>query len=93
MEIAHIQTPLGIAKITGNENGISSISVSDEGTISIAISLFYKQRLLNSTNTLKERHSFSFKMNPQGTIPTKVWKALLDIPYGKTRTYLEQSKR
>jgi O6-methylguanine-DNA--protein-cysteine methyltransferase len=23
----------------------------------------------------------------------KVWKALLDIPYGKTRTYLEQSKR
>jgi hypothetical protein len=30
MEIAHIQTPLGIAKITGNENGISSISVSDE---------------------------------------------------------------
>jgi methylated-DNA-[protein]-cysteine S-methyltransferase len=55
MEIAHIQTPLGIAKITGNENGISSISVSDEGTISIAISLFYKQRLLNSTNTLKGR--------------------------------------
>jgi methylated-DNA-[protein]-cysteine S-methyltransferase len=54
MEIAHIQTPLGIAKITGNENGISSISVSDEGTISIAIPLFYKQRLLNSTNILKE---------------------------------------
>jgi methylated-DNA-[protein]-cysteine S-methyltransferase len=24
MEKAHIQTPLGIAKITGNENGISS---------------------------------------------------------------------
>jgi methylated-DNA-[protein]-cysteine S-methyltransferase len=41
MEIAHIQTPLGIAKITGNENGISSISVSD-GTISIAMALFYK---------------------------------------------------
>jgi hypothetical protein len=38
MEIAHIQTPLGIAKIT--ENGISSISVSDEGTISIAITCF-----------------------------------------------------
>jgi methylated-DNA-[protein]-cysteine S-methyltransferase len=54
MEIAHIQTPLGIAKITGNENGISSISVSDEGTIS-QLPLFYKQRLLNSTNTLKGR--------------------------------------
>jgi methylated-DNA-[protein]-cysteine S-methyltransferase len=40
MEKAHIQTPLGIAKITGNENGISSISVSDEGTISIAITCF-----------------------------------------------------
>jgi methylated-DNA-[protein]-cysteine S-methyltransferase len=49
MEIAHIQTPLGIAKITGNENGISSISVSDEGTISIAIcftSGYSTQRIL-----------------------------------------------
>jgi hypothetical protein len=52
MEIAHIQTPLGIAKI-GNENGIS-ISVSDEGTIS-QLPCVYKQRLLNSTNTLKGR--------------------------------------
>jgi methylated-DNA-[protein]-cysteine S-methyltransferase len=65
MEIAHIQTPLGIAKITGNENGISSISVSDEGTISIAIPLFYKQPQLNEYFEGK-RHSFSFK-NPQGT--------------------------
>jgi methylated-DNA-[protein]-cysteine S-methyltransferase len=65
MEIAHIQTPLGIAKITGNENGIS-ISVSDEGTISIAIPLFYKQVQLNEYFEGK-RHSFSFKLNPQGT--------------------------
>jgi methylated-DNA-[protein]-cysteine S-methyltransferase len=66
MEIAHIQTPLGIAKITGNENGISSISVSDEGTISIAIPLFTKVTQLNEYFEGK-RHSFSFKLNPQGT--------------------------
>jgi hypothetical protein len=51
MEIAHIQTPLGIAKITGNENGISSISVDEE-----LFRLQYpclKQRLLNSTTSFE----------------------------------------
>lgn len=94
MEIGYIQTPLGIAKIVGDEKGIASISVLDEGTISTII----PPVLLVAVTQLKEycegkRHDFSFKMNPKGTdFQQKVWKSLLDIPYGKTRTYLEQSK-
>jgi methylated-DNA-[protein]-cysteine S-methyltransferase len=39
------------------------------------------------------RTDFDFVLNPKGTaFQQKVWKLLLDIPYGKTRTYLQQSK-
>lgn len=37
---------------------------------------------------------FSFKLNLGGTnFQQKVWKALIEIPYGKTCSYLELSKR
>lgn len=35
-----------------------------------------------------DRKEFTVKLNPQGTIfQEKVWKALLTIPYGETRSY------
>ena len=37
---------------------------------------------------------FTFLMNPKGTVfQQKVWKALSEIPYGRTLSYLELSKR
>lgn len=94
METAQIKTPLGTAIITGDESGISSISVSDQDTIS-AIIPSVLQEAVEQLNEYFEgkRSDFSFKMNPKGTeFQQKVWSALLEIPYGKTRTYLEQSK-
>ena len=94
METTYIQTPLGIAEIKGDENGVSSISVLDEGTISSII----PSSLLDAVNQLNEyfagnRTHFDFKLNPKGTeFQQKVWKGLLQIPFGKTKTYLEQSK-
>ena len=39
------------------------------------------------------RTQFDLKLNPQGTeFQQKVWKELLNIPYNKVRTYLEQTK-
>jgi methylated-DNA-[protein]-cysteine S-methyltransferase len=39
------------------------------------------------------RDSFNLTVNPKGTVfQIKVWKALLKIKYGKTKSYLEQSK-
>ena len=89
-----IKTPLGIAKVEGDENGVSSISVLDEGSISPEIPF----ELENAVEQLNEyfegnRTSFDFKLNPKGTeFQQRVWRGLLQIPYGKTRTYLEQSK-
>ena len=94
METTYIKTPLGIARIEGDENGVSAISVLDEGAISISI----PEILQNAVNQLNEyfegkRLNFDLKLNPKGTdFQKKVWKGLLQIPYGKTRTYLEQSK-
>lgn len=94
METAYIKTPLGIAKIVGDENGICSVSVHDQGTLSTEI----PAKLQNAVSQLNEyfegtRTAFDFKLNPKGTeFQIKVWKGLLSIPFGKTRTYLEQSK-
>ena len=91
---AYIKTPLGIAKIVGDENGVSEISVLDEGTVSAEIPTVLQEAVLQLNAYFEgKRNSFDFKLNPKGTeFQLKVWKALLDIPYGKTRTYLEQSK-
>jgi methylated-DNA-[protein]-cysteine S-methyltransferase len=94
METVYIKTPLGIATVIGDEYGISEISVSDEGTVSTIIPTIL-QEAANQLNEYFEgkRNHFDLKLNPKGTeFQQKVWKALLEIPYGKTRTYLEQSK-
>ena len=99
IEISYVKTPLGIAEITGDENGIQSVSVLNEDTISK--NLLHQEigkNLQECATQLKEyfngeRASFNLTVNPKGTpFQKKVWKELLNIPYGKTRTYLEQSK-
>ena len=94
METVYINTPLGIAAITGDVHGVSEITVLEEGEVSAQIPFFLRdavQQLQEYFNS--QRTDFTFKLNPKGTdFQQKVWNALLDIPFGKTRTYLEQSK-
>jgi len=94
METAHIKTPLGIATIIGDKNGIFSITVADEATIPTIIPNVLQEAVTQLNEYFDgERTDFTLKLNPKGTeFQQKVWKALLEIPFGKTRTYLEQSK-
>lgn len=95
METAYIKTPLGIATITGDENGIAIISVSDEGTISSTIPTILKQAVTQLNDYFEgKRNDFIFKLNPKGTeFQQKVWKGLLEIPFGKTCSYMDLSKK
>ena len=95
METAYIKTPLGIAKIMGDENGISVISVSNEGIISAIIPIVLQEAFSQLNDYFEgKRTDFNFKLNPSGTeFQQKVWKGLLEIPFGKTMSYLELSKK
>ena len=55
----------------------------------------YAQEFNNSRHISKVVwKEFHIKTNPKGTdFQKKVWKALLKIPYGKTISYLDLSKR
>ena len=95
LQTTYYKTPLGTAKIVGDENGIQSIAVLDED---VSTSKEIPECLQECASQLDqyfsgERIHFDLKLNPQGTeFQKKVWDELLNIPFNKTRTYLEQSK-
>lgn len=92
----YYKTPIGTAEIVGNEDGIQSISVLDE---EIKTSQNIPESLQNCITQLQEyfngeRTEFDLKLNPKGTdFQQSVWEELNNIPFGKTRTYLEQTKQ
>ena len=96
MGTAIIKTPLGNAEIIGNVNGISKIHILDKY---IEITTEFPKDLKQAVEQLQDyfdgkRTTFSFKINPTGTeFQKKVWQELLKIPYGKTYSYLELSKK
>jgi methylated-DNA-[protein]-cysteine S-methyltransferase len=95
MEIAYIQTPIGIAELKGDENGLASVSVLDKnkpiGTIPSVLESAAKQFQEYFEGT---RTEFDLKLNPEGTdFQKKVWEALQEIPFGKTISYLDLSKQ
>lgn len=101
LETTHINTPLGIAVISGNKDGIQSVKLltNEESVAQEEVIIDIPECLKNCVTQLKEyfdnkRTQFNLKLNPQGTtFQKKVWQSLLDIPYNSTTTYLEQSKQ
>lgn len=95
METAYIKTPLGIAKLEGDEDGIAVIHVLNTD---VPVSTDIPEVLEDAIYQLNEyfegkRKTFDMELNPQGTdFQKKVWKALLEIPYGKTHSYMQLSK-
>jgi len=95
MEHCIVNTPLGFAKLEGDENGVSSLTVLNND---VAVSSTIPEVLDDAVSQLNEyfkgeRKTFSLNLNPEGTdFQKRVWDKLLTIPYGKTTSYLELSK-
>ncbi len=92
----YINSPIGITKISGDENGIASVTVlNTDEKISDIIPEELEDCVLQLQEYFKgERQEFSLKLNPQGTeFQQRVWVGLQTIPYGKTTSYLELSKQ
>ncbi|SEL87546.1 methylated-DNA-[protein]-cysteine S-methyltransferase [Maribacter orientalis] len=94
-DVAYINTPLGVAKITGSSEGLSSVIVLDsEEPLTDVI----PESLEDAVYQLNEyfegiRTEFQLDLNPEGTeFQKKVWSELQNIPYGRTASYMELSK-
>ncbi len=94
-QIAFIPSPLGITKIVGDANGVSVISVLQEGEQSKKIPKELKVAVTQLNEYFEgKRQNFDFKINPKGTdFQQKVWEELRNIPFGKTMSYLDLSKK
>lgn len=95
METAYIETPLGMAFLEGDENGLRAVSVLESHE---KITEIIPEPLEDAVYQIKEyfegkRRSFDLQLNPDGTsFQQRVWNALQAIPYGKTLSYLELSQ-
>ena len=99
IQTTYCKIPIGIAKIVGDKNGIQKVSILDDDAIANErLQLETPECLRECVTQLKEyfegkRASFDLVVNPKGTsFQIKVWKELLKIPYGKTSSYLGQSR-
>lgn len=96
METCIIKSPLGYTKIVGDEDGIVYITVlNSEENPSETIPLELEDCVIQLQEYFDgSRTSFSLKLNPEGTsFQKQVWNELQKIPFGKTISYLELSKR
>ncbi len=97
MEEAFIETPLGIAKLEGNAEGLAAVSVLNHDAV--PVTQIIPEVLEDVVYQLKEyfdgnRENFNLELNPQGTdFQKRVWDELLQIPFGRTLSYMALSKK
>ncbi|SIQ07565.1 methylated-DNA--[protein]-cysteine S-methyltransferase [Maribacter ulvicola] len=95
VDVAYINTPLGVAKIIGDADGLSAITVLNSDA---PLTDVIPETLEDAVYQLNEyfegvRTQFHLNLNPEGTdFQKKVWAALQNIPYGKSTSYLELAK-
>jgi len=96
MVTAFIKTPLGIAQLSGDSDGVSIIHVID-GAHEVSESI--PAELQPAATQLAEyfdgrRTVFDFPINPKGSdFQKSVWHELLNIPFGKTVSYSDITRR
>ncbi len=96
IEIAYLKTPLGTAKLTGDQEGLTSFTILETAE---SVTTVIPEILEDATYQIQEyfdgvRKNFSLKIHPQGTdFQKKIWKLIQEVPYGKTVSYMDVAKQ
>jgi methylated-DNA-[protein]-cysteine S-methyltransferase len=96
MPIVYHRTPVGLARITEDEGFISSISALDEEHEVTSPSTLLLQTAITQLDEYfaGSRKTFDIPIKQQGTpFQQQVWEQLLQIKYGSTITYAQQSNQ
>jgi len=98
-----IDSPLGKLKLVSRDNGLAAILWENDPPGRVRLGELKEDGndpvLVETEKQLKEyfageRNSFSVALNPAGTVfQNKVWQALIQIPYGETKSYREIAEK
>lgn len=97
MKTVYVQSPVGILKITGNVECLTSIIFTESESVRISEKI--PEELKDVVVQLQEyfegkREEFSLKLSPDGTqFQKRVWKQLQEIPFGKTTSYQQMANQ
>lgn len=90
-------TPIGQISVTGNEEGLTALCKIDESApLSGSHLPAWASKVRHQFTEYFEgtRKRFDLPLAPQGTpFQQRVWLGLLDIPFGKTCSYMELSRK
>lgn len=93
----YYQSPIGILQIKSTEKGIESILFTEKETIDANNSTSCKNihKCITQLDEYFSQNRTVFKLvfDLKGTaFQQRVWNELLNVPFGKTKSYLEQAK-
>ena len=102
-EYKMMKSPIGNLKLVGSERGLAAILWEKENPKRVPLKIAGENKklpiLLETESQLseyfaKKRTKFDIKLDFNGTdFQKKVWKALLNIPFGKTASYGDIAKK
>ena len=98
-----MQSPVGALKLVADDSGLAAILWENDDPARVKLGEMQEQDnhplLLETERQLKEffagkRSDFSVKLAFSGTeFQKKVWNALLTIPFGETRSYMQIARQ
>ncbi len=98
-----IDSPVGKLKLVGNDDGLAAVLWENDNPNRVRLGATEENGrhpvLVEAEEQLGEyfagrRRAFSVKLNFVGTpFQKKVWSALLEIPFGETRSYQQLAER
>ena len=93
MEQAVIYTPMGPLTLFAQENRLTALVFGDFGSYDY-LPLFGETQRQLEEYFAGSRQNFDLPLDPSGTdFQRRVWRALLDIPYGTAISYRELARR